>query len=84
MARDRSTPARLVGGYGRFVDFLTDECRRYGVTIRLNAIVCALEASTESRFAVRCSAGSTVDDDAVILIVPLPLLREIAVPDGCR
>jgi monoamine oxidase len=75
----RSTQARIVGGYGALVDFLTGECRNRGVAIHLGSAVFAIEA-TDRKVMVRCTNGDMHDCDTVILTVPLPLLKEIALP----
>jgi monoamine oxidase len=75
----RSTQARIVGGYGALVDFLTAECRNRGVAIHLGSAVSAIEA-TDRKVMVRCTNGDVHDCDTVILTVPLPLLKEIALP----
>lgn len=75
--------ARIDGGYGTMIDFLAAECRRHGVTIHLG---CAVSAITEESGAavVRCAGGDLHSCDRVILTVPLPLLREIALPASAR
>jgi monoamine oxidase len=71
--------ARIAGGYGAMVDFLVAECRKHGVTIRLNSAVTAIEAG-EQGCAVHCANAAPYECDAVVLTVPLPLLKEIALP----
>jgi monoamine oxidase len=75
----RSTQARIAGGYGALVDFLTAECRGYGVAVHLGSAVSAIEASN-GRGLVRCANGDAHECDAVVLTVPLPLLKEILLP----
>ncbi|WP_375312344.1 NAD(P)/FAD-dependent oxidoreductase [Bradyrhizobium sp. A5] len=77
------TQARIVGGYGALIDFLAEECRRHGVAIRLGSVVLAI---TEERgaLAVRCAGGDVRACDRVVLTVPLPLLRDIALPSAAR
>ena len=71
--------ARINGGYGALIDFLVTECRGYGVAIRLGCAVSAIEQEGGA-VAVRCAGGDGLACDRVILTVPLPLLREIALP----
>ncbi len=75
--------ARVDGGYGAMIDFLAAECRRHGVSLCLG---CAVSAITEEGGAavVRCAGGDLHGCDRVILTVPLPLLREIALPASAR
>jgi phytoene dehydrogenase-like protein len=44
MGGGRSTQARIAGGYGALIDFLTAECRNHGVAIHLASAVSAIEA----------------------------------------
>ncbi|MFT4117948.1 flavin monoamine oxidase family protein [Bradyrhizobium sp.] len=74
--------ARIVGGYGALVAFLAAECRGHGVAIRFGAVVSAIEAGRGA--VVRCTGGEVFACDDVILTVPLPLLREIALPEAVR
>jgi monoamine oxidase len=74
---------RIAGGYGGLVDFLVAECRKHGAVIHLNAAVAAIEATGE-RVTVHCAGGDTHAGDVAILTVPLPLLREIALPAAAR
>ena len=83
MGGDRGEQARIVGGYGALVDHLAAECRRHGVTIRFGAVVTALEDGG-GKIAARCADGGTHEGDAAILTVPLPLLKEIALPPAAR
>lgn len=75
--------ARIDGGYGALIEFLTTDCRRRGVAIHLGCVVSAIEEDGQ-RVAVRCAAGDVHGCDRVILTVPLPLLREIALPASAR
>src|SRR5258708_18353998 len=79
----RSTQARIVGGYGALVEFLTAECRNHGVAIHLGSAVSAIDASN-GRGVVRCANGDAHEYDAVVLTVPPPLLKEIALPPADR
>ncbi|MCK1628149.1 FAD-dependent oxidoreductase [Bradyrhizobium sp. 147] len=71
--------ARINGGYAALIDFLAAECRACGVAIRLG---CAALAIVEEggAVAIRCAGGDGLVCDRAILTVPLPLLREIALP----
>ncbi|RXH22573.1 amine oxidase [Bradyrhizobium nanningense] len=71
--------ARIDGGYGALVDFLVADCRRHGVTIHLGCVVSAIEEDGREAV-VRCAGGDVHGCSRVILTVPLPLLREIALP----
>src|ERR1700726_2353164 len=79
----RNTQARIIGGYGALVEFLTAECRNHGVAVHLGSAVSAIEASN-GRGLVRCANGDTHEYDAVVLTVPLPLLKEIVLPPAER
>jgi monoamine oxidase len=79
----RSAQARISGGYGALVDFLTTECRNHGVAIHLGSVVSAIEAS-HAKGTVRCTNGDAHECDAVVLTVPLPLLKEIVLPPAER
>ncbi|UPK35097.1 FAD-dependent oxidoreductase [Bradyrhizobium sp. 186] len=78
-----ATQGRVVGGYGALIEFLAAECRRHGVAIRFGCVVSAIEEAGGA-IAVRCAGGDVHGCDRVILTVPLPLLREIALPRGAR
>jgi monoamine oxidase len=73
---------RVVGGYGALIAFLAAECCRHGVVIRLNCAVSAIDEG--ATVAVHCAGGEAFTCDKVILTVPLPLLREIALPQAAR
>ncbi|WP_342737497.1 NAD(P)/FAD-dependent oxidoreductase [Bradyrhizobium sp. B117] len=75
--------ARIDGGYGALIEFLAAECRRHGPTIRLGCMVSAI-AEEGDVLAVRCASGEVHGCDRVILTVPLPLLRDIALPARAR
>jgi monoamine oxidase len=83
MAGGRNTQARIIGGYGALVEFLTAECCNHGVAIHLGSTVSAIEASSE-RGVVRCANGDAHECDAVVLTMPLPLLKEIMLPPADR
>lgn len=71
--------ARINGGYGTLIDFLAAECRACGVAIRLGCTVSAI-VEEGGAVAVRCAGGDALACDRAMLTVPLPLLREIALP----
>jgi monoamine oxidase len=75
--------ARIDGGYGALIDFLAAECRSHGVVLHLGCVVSAIEEAGGA-VAVRCAGGEVHACDRVILTVPLPLLREIALPADAR
>ncbi len=77
------TQARIVGGYGALIEFLAAECRRHGVAIYFGCVVSAIEEEGGA-MAVRCADGDVHSCDRVILTVPLPLLREIALSASAR
>ena len=78
-----ATQGRLDGGYGSLIDYLATECRKSGVAIQLGTVVSAIEDSG-GKVAVRCAGGAAQSCDRVILTVPLPLLRQIALPASVR
>lgn len=75
--------ARIDGGYGALIAFLAAECRRHGAAIRFGCVVSAVEEDGNI-VAVRCVGGDVLACDRVILTVPLPLLRAIALPERAR
>ncbi len=83
MAGGHQPQARIDGGYGALIDFLAAECRRHGVVLRLGCVVAAIEEEGGT-MVVRCAGGDLHRCDRVILTVPLPLLREIALPASAR
>jgi monoamine oxidase len=74
---------RIVEGHGALIKFLATECRRLGATIHLGAAVAAIEARGGG-IAARCRDGAVHAADAAIVTVPIPLLREIALPPDAR
>jgi len=80
MGGERSTQARIAGGYGAVIDFLISECRKTGVTIHLDAAVSAIETSNGGSPVVVCTNRDAHTCDAVILTMPVPLLRGIVLP----
>ena len=74
---------RIVEGHGALIAFLASECRRHGAAIHLGAVVTAVE-TRGGTIAARCRDGSLHAADAAIVTVPIPLLREIALPPEAR
>ena len=70
---------RIAGGYGALIRFLVSECRRQGTSIHLGSAVTAIDES-RGRIAACCHDGATLEADAAILTVPLPVLPDIALP----
>lgn len=75
--------ARINGGYGALIDFLAAECRRHGAAIRFGCVVSGIEEEGGA-VTVRCAGGDVHGCDRVILTLPLPLLRDIALPAAAR
>ncbi len=83
--------ARIAEGYGALIDFLAVECRRHDAVIHLDSAVSAIETTdkgaderTDKGVSARCANGACYAGDAVIVTVPLPLLREITLPPAMR
>jgi len=83
MGRELGQQGRIVEGYGALIEYLVSECRRHGASIRLGAVLTAVEAG-RGRVAAVCHDGAILEADAAILTVPLPLMREIALPPAAR
>ena len=83
MARDEGEQGRIAQGYGALVAYLEAECRGHGATIHLGRAVTAIDEHRR-RVAARCRDGAVFEADAAILTVPLPLLREIALPPAAH
>ncbi|GGI20949.1 flavin monoamine oxidase family protein [Bradyrhizobium guangdongense] len=83
MNEGHQAQARIDGGYGALIDFLAGACRKSGAAIHLGAVVTAIEENG-SKAVVRCAGGAVQICDRVILTVPLPLLREIALSAAVR
>jgi monoamine oxidase len=83
LGRGLGQQGRIAKGYGALIEYLVSECRRYGASIHLGATVTAIDAG-RGGIAARCHDGAILEADAAILTVPLPLLREIALPPVAR
>jgi monoamine oxidase len=83
MGTGRSKQARIAGGYGALIDFLAAACRKHGVVIQFGAVVTAIEAAAGGA-TVRCADGSSFACRTVIVTVPVPVLKEIALPPAER
>jgi len=83
MARDHGEHGRIAQGHGELIEYLLSECRRHGAALHLGTAVTAIDEA-RGRIAVRCYDGTTLEADAAILTVPLPLLSEIALPPAAR
>jgi monoamine oxidase len=79
MGHGRGRQGRIAGGYGALIKFLVSECRKQGTTIHLFSVVTAMDESN-GRLATRCQDGTIHEADAAIVTVPLPILRDIALP----
>ena len=83
MARDDGEHGRIQGGYGALVEYLASDCRSHGAAIHLGSSVVAVE-EVRAGVAARCHDGSSLEADAVVLSVPLPLFSKIALPAPAR
>ncbi|HKA78396.1 MAG TPA: NAD(P)/FAD-dependent oxidoreductase [Xanthobacteraceae bacterium] len=83
LGRGLGPQGRVAGGYGALITFLVSECRRQGVSIQLGATVTAIE-ERHGRITARCHDGALLEADVAILTVPLPLLRDIELPQAAR
>jgi len=81
MGRGLGRHGRIAGGYGALIKFLVSECLGQGATIQLFSAVTAIEESS-GRITAYCEDGTIYEADAAILTVPLPILRDISLPDG--
>lgn len=79
IGRGRGRQGRIAGGYGALIKFLVSACRKQGTTIHLSSVVTAIDES-HGQLTARCQDGTIHEADAVILTVPLPILRDIALP----
>ena len=83
MERGQTQQGRIAEGYGALMDFLLADCRKLGVAAHFNAAVSALDADG-AKITARCRDGRFFAADAAVLTVPLPLLRDIAMPPEAR
>jgi len=83
MARDEGQHGRIAEGYAALIEHLESECRRHGASIHLRAAVTAIDQDGR-RIAAHCHDGTSLEADAAILTVPLPLLSEITLPPAAR
>jgi monoamine oxidase len=83
IGRGRGRQGRIAGGYGALIKFLVSECRKQGTIIHLCSVVTAIDESL-GHLTARCQDGTIHEADAVVLTVPLPILRDIALPDAVR
>jgi monoamine oxidase len=81
IGQGRGRHGRIAEGYGALIKFLVSECRKQGATIHLCSVVTVIEES-QGRLAARCQDGTIHEADAVIVAVPLPILRDIALPSA--
>jgi monoamine oxidase len=77
----RGRQGRIGGGYGALIKFLVSECRKQGTTIHLFSVVTAINES-HGQLVARCQDGTSHEADAAIVTVPLPILRDITLPDA--
>jgi monoamine oxidase len=63
------------------IRFLVSECRKQGATLHFFSVVTAINDS-HGQLAARCQDGTIHEADAAIVTVPLPILRDIALPDA--
>jgi monoamine oxidase len=63
------------------IRFLVSECRKQGATFHFFSVVTAINDS-HGQLAARCQDGTIHEADAAIVTVPLPILRDIALPDA--
>ena len=81
LGHGRGRQGRIVGGYWALIKFLVSECRKQGATIHLFSVVTAIDESRR-RIAAYCHDGTIHEADAAIVTVPLPILRDISLPDA--
>ncbi|MBP9771703.1 MAG: FAD-dependent oxidoreductase [Candidatus Pacebacteria bacterium] len=74
---------RIKEGYGVLVAFLERECTNNGVKIELNSIVTKIEA-TDNGVEVLCSNGERIAASQVIVTVPLPIIRDLELPEALQ
>jgi monoamine oxidase len=81
LGHGRGRQGRIGGGYGALIKFLVSECRKQGTTIHLFSVVTAINES-HGQLVARCQDGTIHEADAAIVTVPLPILRDITLPDA--
>ena len=81
LGHGRGRQGRIGGGYGALINFLVSECRKQGTTIHLLSVVTAINES-HGRLVARCQDGTIYEADAAIVTVPLPILRDISLPNA--
>jgi monoamine oxidase len=79
MDQGRSTQVRIAGGYGSLIEFLAKGCSSQGTGIKLRTVVKAIDYAGVGAI-VHCANGATHECEAVVLTVPLPLLKDIVLP----
>jgi monoamine oxidase len=83
MGRGLGQQGRIAEGYGALIGFLLAECRRHGVAVHFGAAATAIEAHGR-KVTVRCRDGRSFAADGAVLTMPLPLLRDIELPEEAR
>jgi monoamine oxidase len=83
MGRGLGQQGRIAEGYGALIGFLLAECRRHGVAVHFGAAATAIDTDRQT-VTIRCRDGSSFAADAAVLSVPLPLLRNIVLPEEAR
>ena len=81
MGRGLGRQGRIVEGYGALIAFLLAECRRHGVAVHFRAVVTAIDDADRGKIIARCRDGRFFAADGAVLTVPLPVLRNIALPE---
>jgi monoamine oxidase len=83
MGQGLDQQGRILEGYGALIEYVVSECRKHSASIQFGAAVIAIDAG-RGRIPARCHDGATLEADAAILTVPVPLLPEIALPPAAR
>lgn len=83
MGRELGQQGRIAEGYGALIEYLVSECHRHGASIHFGVPVAAIIENRRGIAAI-CRDGATLEADAAILTVPLPLLPEITLPSAAR
>lgn len=74
--KDKWDDHRIKEGYGPLIDFLKNECEKYGAKIHLNIEVCGVELLL-SHLKIHIKSGEAFESEKVIVTVPLPVLKDI-------